>query len=310
MGDAFRHEALFYTDTEQFLEGTVPFLEAALEAGEPTLVAVGETKAGTLRGALGAAADDVRFVDMEELGRNPACIIPFWRDFVDERGGVDQPVRGIGEPAWPGRNEAEIDECHRHESLLNVAFAGAPAWRLLCPYDSSSLDDEVLEAARHNHPFLVQGTDSHQSPTWRPDCPPGPFDGPLEVRPSDVGTFRFDRGTLHEVRGQVGREATRQRLSAARCSDLVTAASELAANSILHGGGAGTLAVWEQDGALLVEIEDAGWIKEPLTGRLRPDPTQISGRGIWLANSLCDLVQIRSGPTGTAVRLRMTVDRR
>jgi anti-sigma regulatory factor (Ser/Thr protein kinase) len=132
--------------------------------------------------------------------------------------------------------------------------------------------------------------------SWRP---------PAEARPPDVETFQFDRSTLHEVRSLVGREALRHRLPAARHSDLVTATSELAANSVLHGGGCGVLAVWVDDGALLIEVEDTGWIKDPLAGRRRPDPTQVSGRGLWLANALCDLVQIRSGPTGTVVRLRM-----
>ena len=29
----------------------------------------------------------------------------------------------------------------------------------------------------------------------------------------------------------------------------------------------------------------------------------MGGRGVWLANQLCDLVQIRSGAAGTVVRL-------
>ena len=32
---------------------------------------------------------------------------------------------------------------------------------------------------------------------------------------------------------------------------------------------------------------------------------QPGGYGLWLANQLCDLVQIRSLPAGTAVRLHM-----
>ncbi len=30
------------------------------------------------------------------------------------------------------------------------------------------------------------------------------------------------------------------------------------------------------------------------------------GRGLWLANRLCDLVQVRSGEQGTVVRLHVT----
>ena len=33
-----------------------------------------------------------------------------------------------------------------------------------------------------------------------------------------------------------------------------------------------------------------------------------TGRGLWLANQLCNLVQIRSSPEGTTVRLHMRLD--
>ncbi|HSO96309.1 MAG TPA: hypothetical protein VLV81_09740 [Acidimicrobiia bacterium] len=36
----------------------------------------------------------------------------------------------------------------------------------------------------------------------------------------------------------------------------------------------------------------------PLVGRERPGTEQLSGRGLWVANQLCDLVQIRTLPTG------------
>jgi len=41
--------------------------------------------------------------------------------------------------------------------------------------------------------------------------------------------------------------------------------------------------------------------------RVRPTPTQTGGRGLWMANQVCDLVRIRSGDTGTAVRLHMSL---
>ncbi|HXS32899.1 MAG TPA: ATP-binding protein [Solirubrobacterales bacterium] len=65
-----------------------------------------------------------------------------------------------------------------------------------------------------------------------------------------------------------------------------------------------TLRSWQEDGRLLVEFEDRGSIEEPLVGRLRPGPAQEGGRGLWLANQLCDLVQIRSCPGHTTIRLR------
>ena len=45
-----------------------------------------------------------------------------------------------------------------------------------------------------------------------------------------------------------------------------------------------------------------------MVGRVRPEVTQLGGRGLWLANQLCDLMQIRSGSGGTRVRLQMAID--
>ena len=72
-----------------------------------------------LEKSLDGQADEVAFVDMGELGRNPARIIPAWQDFLDAHAG--RPVRGIGEPIWPGRRPEELLECQLHEALLNVA---------------------------------------------------------------------------------------------------------------------------------------------------------------------------------------------
>ncbi len=300
---------MFYDSSERFLAGTVPFVVGALEAGEPALVAVGAEKIELLKGELGGDAERVRFADMEALGHNPARIIPAWQQFVDEHVGAGGRARGIGEPIWPGRTPVEIDECQRHESLLNVAFAGTPAWSLLCPYDIGSLDDEVLEAAAHSHPYVAEGGASRENGQCRElSSSPDPFAGAFDPSPPSAREVAFDRGALHDLRSVVAAESAGAGLSRERTTDLVLAASELAANSVRHGGGIGTSRLWREPRALVVEVADTGRIAQPLVGRVQPTPTQEGGRGLWMANQLCDLVRIRSGETGTAVRLHMSLD--
>jgi hypothetical protein len=48
-GAAFQHTALFYRDEGEYLRGTVPFILAGHEAGEPVAVAVPGARLGTLR---------------------------------------------------------------------------------------------------------------------------------------------------------------------------------------------------------------------------------------------------------------------
>ncbi len=306
----FSHQILFYGDPDEFIAGVLPYLREGIGAGEPALVAVGPANSVAIRGELGADAAKVAFADMHALGRNPARLAPFWRELVDAQAGIGRPLRGIGEPVWPERTEHELDECRRHERLLNVAFDGGPKWSLLCPYDSSRLPDQVLEEAASCHPFLAGGGGSEPNLACSgDDYAAGVFQEALPPHPPRSAVLDFDRAALARVRALVAAEAQRAGLDGDRVPDLVTAASELAANSVAHGGGRGSIRVWQDSRDMVVEVVDAGLVEEPLVGRRKPLPTQHGGRGLWIANLLCDLVQIRSGPEGTAVRLRMRLER-
>jgi anti-sigma regulatory factor (Ser/Thr protein kinase) len=85
--------------------------------------------------------------------------------------------------------------------------------------------------------------------------------------------------------------------------DLELALHEICTNSIRYGGGAGTLSLWAADGGLVLDVADQGRIRDPMIGRVLPPVDGLGGRGVWLANQLCDLVQIRSGNGFTQVRL-------
>jgi len=299
--DGFQHQALIYDGSEEYLAGTLPFLHEGLEAERPLLVAVGPDQTALLRRELGRDADRVRFFDMREEGRNPATIIPIWQRFVDEHG--RGAVAGIGEPVWASRSEAALEECQRHESLLNTAFDRGPAWRLLCPYDAAALGEEVLEKVAHSHPVVHRDGGSERSFSFVPDvdC----FAGRLPPPAGEVEILDFGLSELGEVRRLVAEAAERAGMDSGGVADLVTAASELAANSVVHGGGSGRLRLWREEERLLAEVEDRGLIEEPLVGRIQPPISQEGGRGLWLANRLCDLVQIRSGAGGTTVRLHV-----
>ncbi len=110
---------------------------------------------------------------------------------------------------------------------------------------------------------------------------------------------------LSAVRGLVARHAARAGLGDDRTADMLVAVNEIATNSVRHGGGRGVLRLWQEPGALICEVRDEGRIDDPLAGRQRPRAGQVGGYGLWLANQLCDLVQIRSLPTGSVVRLHM-----
>ena len=302
----FRHEAFIYAGLDEFVEGTSAFVRAGLEHDEPTLVVVSAPKIELLRERLGADAGRVQFADMARVGANPARIIPAWREFVNGHFGSRRPVRGIGEPATPDRAPAELVECHVHEALLNLAFADARAFRLLCPYDAATLDPAAVEEAKRTHPFVVADGAEAASPRYCGiELASTPFSAPLPEPPPDAERLPYDAHTMDVVRGVIVRRAIASGLSVRAMQDLVLAVDEMATNSVRHGGGRGLLRVWQQQDALICEVSDGGRIRDPLVGRVRPAVGQVGGFGVWLANQLCDLVQIRSVASGTVIRLHM-----
>ena len=227
---------------------------------------------------------------------------------MEEYATGDDRVRGIGEPIFPERSPAALVECHRHEHLLNRAFAAGPTWSLLCPYDTVHLSRDVVDRARRTHPLLTEGGPLDPSPDYHDVCH-GPMpEDPLSAPPSDHLQMTIRPGVLPQLRGFVEQHSRGLGLAVDPAADLVLAANELATNTLMHAGGDGTLRLWRDSATVLCEVTDGGYIAEPLADRTRPEVGQDGGRGLWLANHLCDLVQVRSAPSGTTIRLHVLLD--
>ena len=303
----FRHEAILYAGQQGFVDRIGAFVREGAEAGEPVLVVVGGHKIEWLRSALADLDPDaVSYADMAGVGRNPARIIPAWRAFTD----AHRPharMRGVGEPIYPDRTPDELVESQRHEALLNLAFATGPGLWLACPYDTTALSRAVIEEALRTHP-LVWDRDPGRPTGAYPglEAVTKPFDRVLPDPPFPVDALTFGPRDLPAVRAFVARAGAADGLGLERTNDLVLAASEVVTNSVRHGGGEGTVRVWRHGEVVVCEVSDAGRFDRPLAGRVRPTPDQTSGFGLWLANQVCDLVQIRSFEDGSVVRLHIS----
>jgi anti-sigma regulatory factor (Ser/Thr protein kinase) len=305
-GHAFRHEAVLYAGVTDFLARTLPFLRQGVAVGEPTLVVVGSEKIERLRHALGRDADGVEFADMADVGRNPSRMIPAWHDFVSRHAHSGTALRGIGEPISADRSTDELSECQIHEALLNRAFAEGPTWWLVCPYDRALLTAEVLDEARRTHPFVDgHGRHPHTAAVGETAGAAPQFAQPLSPAPPQAVHLSFDASSLPIVRRLVADRAVEAGFESERRDDFVLAVNEIATNTLRHGGGAGDLRLWRLPDRLVCDITDRGRLDDPLVGRIPPLPLQADGRGIWMANQLCDLVQIRSSTAGTQVRLHL-----
>jgi anti-sigma regulatory factor (Ser/Thr protein kinase) len=301
-GEGLSHLALFYGSTREYLAGVLTHLQTSLKRYEPSFVAVPAPKADLLRDQLNGEAAQVLFADMTELGRNPARIIPRVRAFIDDHAG--QRVSYVAEPIWPTRSAEELREATRHEALINLAFSGTAA-TILCPYDTTALAASVVADARRTHPALLQRGHWRVSPEYSgpaslpPDC-----ERPLPPPPHDAENLIYT-SNLRAARGLVISHAVRAGATQDAVADLVLAVGEIAANTLRHTAGSGTLHIWHTAQEIICQVDDQGLIADPLAGRLRPAPGAPGGHGLWLVNQICDLVELRSGPAGTSIRLHM-----
>jgi anti-sigma regulatory factor (Ser/Thr protein kinase) len=294
------HQAFFYRGQPDYLANIKAFAVAGLANGEPVFIAVPGRNGSVLRDHLGGR---VCYADMAQLGRNPARIIPEVRDFIDAHPG--QRVRYVGEPIWPGRSAAEMCEAARHEALINLAFSGMAA-TILCPYDAAGLPPSVVGDAERTHPAIL--TDGHPSPAPRYTGPgnlPPRCDRSLPAPPATAEILGY-QASLQPVRRLVAGHGRRAGLPSERAADLVLAASEIAGNTLRHTGAGGTVHVWHTDEEMLCQIQDQGWITDPLAGRIRQPPDE-RGHGLWVVNQVCDLVEMRTGQGGTTIRMHMNI---
>jgi anti-sigma regulatory factor (Ser/Thr protein kinase) len=130
----------------------------------------------------------------------------------------------------------------------------------------------------------------------------------------------FDSGALLTLREEVRECAVRSGISAGRAEDMVLAIHELAANAVVHDGGAGRLRVWKLATALHCQVDDGDQMRSPTAGPSRygmggvqpgsaPGPVSVNsmpsekGHGLWVVRKLADRVKTLSGPHGTRVMI-------
>lgn len=303
MLDGFRHEALPYSGHDDFTVAVRDLVRDGLDRDDRLIVLADSAKVVDVSDALGTDAREVTFVALDEHGRNPSRVTTLLNSF--RTANDDRQLLGISETVVPGRSADALSEAQLTEFLLNDdAVAGWPL-TLVCAYDTTELPDDAVEVMRQSH-AVVRGLDSN--PDFRPGYAGDLMARPLEPPPSAAEHLDVAAPDLMRLREIVHDHAVRCALEADRVDDLVLAVNEVATNSVLHGGGRARVVLWPGARGAVCEVRDAGRITDPFVGRFVPSPTATRGRGLWLVNHLCDLVQLRSSEAGTTVRLY--VDRR
>jgi anti-sigma regulatory factor (Ser/Thr protein kinase) len=94
-------------------------------------------------------------------------------------------------------------------------------------------------------------------------------------------------------------------LSQERREDMVFVVNEAATNSVKHGDGHCTARIWHDGQSVVSEVRSETAGPDVLAGRRRPSPDALSGRGLWLINQVCDLVELRSSEAGMTLRMHV-----
>lgn len=300
----FVHAAMLCSGTAEYRAAVADFAHEAAVRRAPLHIVVPHDRLSLVHTER-FLPDRTVVTEMDDLGRNPARLIPAARSMAADH--PDERLYCLWEPAWPGRSDAELREIARHETLCNLAFQGRPM-TVMCLYDSSILTEDAMDYAACTHPVMATAGQERRNPAYigtgrfPPGCDdplPDPDDAKDSVHVMEIGE-RFDA-----VRGFSARHAYAAGLSDTQVTDLLIAVSELAANAHCHAGGGSVLRVWCTDDELVCQVEDAGHITDPLAATHAQPIDATRGYGLWLVNKVCDLVERRTGPAGTTTRLHM-----
>src|SRR5215472_2981912 len=90
-------------------------------------------------------------------------------------------------------------------------------------------------------------------------------------------TYREDPGAARRFAREM---AAAVGLTEPRLTDLVIAVGELAANTLRHTQGSGSVRLWAERGEVICEVCDTGHIPDPLAGRRCPPSDAGQGHGL------------------------------
>jgi anti-sigma regulatory factor (Ser/Thr protein kinase) len=304
--EGFVHPALIYGSDEEFLDVALPFVEEGIERGEPALVAVRAANAENLLSALGGEPEGVTVLSVEQWYETSARTREKFAGWAADHARSGR-VRLIGEPPWATGNQAQVRDWARHESVINVAFAGMPV-TFICPYDSRILPPEIIEHAHSTHPTIAAPrhwtvSEGYEDPLAFCRRLNEHVRRPSRAPAIELGFGLIDLGGIRRLVKGAAHEAG---LSTWKADGLALAVNEIATNALVHGRPPATLRMWTAAEEVVCEIADAGrGIRDALAGQLVPPAEASGGRGLWLARVLCDAVEI-STEDGSRVTLHMS----
>jgi anti-sigma regulatory factor (Ser/Thr protein kinase) len=297
--DGFRHNALVYGSQDEYLARVVPFLKEGIEAGEGAVVAHTKPGLAMMREALGADADQVRFVDVSSAYTRPARTLAAYHEVWARQLQQTPTLRAVADVQF-GSDPGEGDLWTGYEAVFNRSFAHLPAW-VICSYNANGTPDAIIDGVWQTHPEVV--TDEGWKASDRFEDPDEllrrltPTPEPLP----ELRSIPFGRD-VEQFRERLAHELVADGVAEARVLDMLLAATEVATNALQHGGGVEEVRVGRADGRFICEIIDPGdGFDDPAAGYLAP--REGIGTGLWVARQLTWLIEFFRSPSGFTTRI-------
>jgi anti-sigma regulatory factor (Ser/Thr protein kinase) len=297
------HEAAFYSSHEELLNIAVPFLQASLETGAPSMVVLNERHSELIRSAM---PDTSQLSFLRDPYLRPASVIKSVQQLLTGHlhEGAGQ-IRILGEVPHPGMG-MPWEWWARYEATINHAFDQSSLW-VLCLYDLRITSGDVLNDVTQTHPYL-RTADGRHTVNSRYICPevfltqsrPN-YPDPLEAAPPRIDLVN---PMPVDARQAVREAGSTTCLPVADVEGLVIAVCEALTNSICHGRPPVQLRLWAKPDRIVVTVTDRGaGPADPFAGLLPAATGPSGGLGLWLAHQLCSLVTLDKSTDAFTVRL-------
>ena len=310
------HRALIGASDDELIDGTLAFVGAGLDVGEPVVIACTDPTAELLQKAL-ADRPHVVWADWGDVyGNGPAAAITAVRRLGERhRTASAAIVRVVLEP-FAGPDRDSWREWQRYDAVLDhqldeAEFLGEQPLLVMCLCDRRRVPEPLVDAARATHPFLQVDSQDEPNPDHVPadrylTTLPVPAE-PLEATEPLVGVNSVrDLRALRRDLASRAADASLPAGSEPALEDFLLAVDEMTTNALRHGRPPVDLRLWADENRLVCTITDRGaGLQDPFIGYgpAHGDDLSLGGMGLWLARQLCDHVDITVADDGVRVRL-------
>lgn len=311
-GSTFVHAALIVDSDDGLRTRLIPVLSRRLDRQEPVLMVVSDPTERVVRAELGALSDELQWGQPGAFYQRLGFAFEGFRRYLAEQHTRGRRVQVVAEPdiATGIDPDSPVDRAAAYlsyESVCNQAYAdyGCP---VTCIWDSRRHSTLVIEGVRSLHSYEITDAGSTVNARYisTAEYLAGRNDVPLTAPPpaTAVDLTLTDHGQLRQLRTAVRSWAGHQYFTTTAANDVVIAVTEVAVNGLVHGAAPVRVRAWPHAQTLIVHVDDAGGRPLPPTaGYLPPGLNQGSGRGLWLARQLADIVTAHTSGGITSVRL-------